>query len=214
MPKPPRRFWTADTHIGHKFVSEIRGFETTEEHDAFLAEQWDATVRPSDIVYVLGDIAINPKRDWAFEWFANRPGTKHLIMGNHDAVHPLFGSRALREQSRPVDGVRKGWEVFRTMNQFAMTTINGQKVMMSHFPYRGEGNRELEERYSEYRLRDEGLPLLHGHTHSSSRIGSVRSLSVQVGVDAWDFTPVSEAQVVEALEYLKKQKEAVGDRTY
>jgi calcineurin-like phosphoesterase family protein len=97
-----------------------------------------------------------------------------------------------------------GWyDVFRTVNSIGMTTINGQKVMLSHFPYQGEGNRDLEERYPEWRLRNVGLPLLHGHTHSKSRIGSVKNRSVHVGVDAWNWGPVSESEVWGTLETIE-----------
>lgn len=197
MAKPPRRFWTSDQHIGHKFVSDIRRFASVEEHDAHLADQWDSFVRPNDIVYVLGDISINPRRDNPFAWFQRRPGIKHLVMGNHDPVHPLFGSKALQAQQRPE------WrETFATMNQHLRVSIGGYKVMLSHFPYHGEGDRNLPERYSEHRLRNVGMPLLHGHTHSIEQWSTGHQL--HVGVDAWDFTPVSESEVLLWL------KEAVG----
>lgn len=216
MPKPPRRYWTSDPHIGHHAVAtKFRPFKTVEDHDRTLAERWDSVIRPNDIVYVQGDIAISPSRDHAFEWFAERPGIKHLVTGNHDAIHPLFGSRAQRERRKAMDQLyRNTWaeaqgddhftpswfDVFETIQEFAMTTINGTKVMMSHFPYRGEGNRDLEERYSEFRLRDEGLLLLHGHTHSHRKVSSLTNGgAIHVGVDAWDWTPVPEAQIVEKM---------------
>lgn len=211
MSKPPRRFWTSDQHIGHNMVAvRHRGFKTVEEHDKTLAEAWDRVVRPNDIVYVLGDISISPRRDGAFKWFRERPGIKHLVSGNHDAVHPMHGARALREQRRAIQTVVDDHDVtvsplswydsFESINSMATTTINGRKIMLSHFPYRGEGNRDLEERYSEYRLRDEGFPILHGHTHSNRKISTLTGGGgIHVGVDAWDWTPVSEAQVSEKL---------------
>lgn len=213
MPKPPRRFWTSDQHIGHKNVATIhRPFKTVEEHDNALAEAWDSVVRPNDIVYVLGDIAINPARDGAFEWFYSRPGRKHLVAGNHDAVHPRFGSRANRERTKALMSFMTGpfsapswFDAFASIDSIGMTTINGQRVMMSHFPYTGEGNRDLPERYSEFRLRDEGLLLLHGHTHSSRKISSLTNAgSIHVGVDAWNWTPVSEAEIVHKMSLMAR----------
>lgn len=210
MPKPPRRFWTSDPHIGHERVATVfRPFESVKDHDDTLARRWDAVVRDQDIVYVTGDIAINPRRDGAFKWFADRPGIKHLILGNHDPLHPLHGSRALRERRRAMDefaynataGIEGGlifpswFDVFATIDSIGMTTINGQKVMMSHFPYSGEGSREIEDRYSEFRLRNEGHALLHGHIHSKRQVTSVVNRMIHIGVDAWDWTPVSEAQI-------------------
>lgn len=38
---------------------------------------------------------------------------------------------------------------------------------MSHYPYArsGDGPERESNRYGEYRLRDTGMPLIHGHTH-------------------------------------------------
>lgn len=196
MSKQPRRFWTSDIHIGHLAVAtRFRPFESVEEHDATLAQNWDTTVRENDIVYVLGDIAINPRRDDAFGWLQRRPGRKHLISGNHDLVHPLHGTKAFQEQRKP-----EWLEVFETVNPFARISIDGRKVLMSHFPLSGEGSRELEERYSEWRIRllPEGAFLLHGHTHSTEKVGD-DPRQIHVGVDAWNWTPVSEQEIAQLM---------------
>jgi calcineurin-like phosphoesterase family protein len=39
---------------------------------------------------------------------------------------------------------------------------------------------------------DNGLPLIHGHVHNSWK---VNGRQINVGVDVWDFTPVSEADL-------------------
>lgn len=44
------------------------------------------------------------------------------------------------------------------------------------------------ERYPEYRLRDTGKPLLHGHVHDAWR---VHGRQINVGLDQWDLRPVS-----------------------
>jgi calcineurin-like phosphoesterase family protein len=70
--------------------------------------------------------------------------------------------------------------------------IDGTDVLMSHFPYDGDSHGE--DRYSQDRLKDIGMPLIHGHTHSSGSPVSLSkrgSLQIHVGQDAWDFTPVS-----------------------
>jgi calcineurin-like phosphoesterase family protein len=50
--------------------------------------------------------------------------------------------------------------------------------MLSHFPYKGD--HKPGDRYPEWRLRDEGLPLLHGHVHSAFLISGRQ---YNVGVD-------------------------------
>lgn len=80
-----RKFFIGDTHFGHvnliHFETGRRQFATIEEHDRFLVNAWNETVRPEDIVYHLGDV-----------FFGQPPigilsalhGTKYLILGNHD----------------------------------------------------------------------------------------------------------------------------------
>ena len=193
-----KRFFTSDQHIGHKLVAGIRGFPDPAEHDRVLAENWDRVVGPDDVVFVLGDISINPKRDGAFEWFRNRPGKKHLIFGNHDEAHPMH-SRCLQAQQDP------NWhETFATMNAWIRLKVQGRTVLLSHFPYEGEGSREIEDRNTEYRLKDSGFALLHGHTHSNltSSLSEAGTPQLHVGLDAWDLNLVPESMVLEWLSYV------------
>lgn len=198
-----KRFFTSDQHIGHKLVSATRGFGTleapdTSAHDAALAENWDRVVGPDDTVFVLGDISINPKRDGAFEWFRERPGKKHLIAGNHDAVHSMH-SKALQAQQDP-----QWTETFATINSWVRLKMLGRTVLLSHFPYEGEGIRDIADRNPEYRMKDAGLPLLHGHTHAKHQAHTSRAGTpmLHVGLDAWGLELVPESTVVEWLEYL------------
>lgn len=58
-------YFTSDPHFGHRKVAEIRGFDSPEEHDAALAANWRAVVRPGDKVWVLGDLAMSsPRTPW------------------------------------------------------------------------------------------------------------------------------------------------------
>ena len=192
-----QRWFTSDTHLGHEFVAKLRGFSSSEEHDAALAEQWDSTVRPDDVVYVLGDIAMNPRKADAFNWFQERPGTKMLISGNHDLVHPAH-SKSLKEQQRPE------WrDTFVTINPFVRIKVLGKTVLLSHFPYEGEGGREnITERWAEYRLRDEGLFLIHGHIHDTltAHYSEKKTPLFHVGLDAHGMNLVSEQTITEWVE--------------
>lgn len=187
-----RVFFTSDLHLEHEHVATTRGFSTTATHDAELAYRWDATVRPEDDVWVTGDVCVGgsalTKR--ALEWVNRRPGVKHLVPGNHCRVHPHH-----RDSHR--------WQrtfmelAFESVQPFARRRIDGQDVLLSHFPYVGDSGPE--ERYTQYRLPCEGLPIIHGHTHSRSRYSQVDHYvgegvtllvpQVHVGLDAWDLTP-------------------------
>ena len=168
-------------------VSEIRGFASPAEHDESIAAGWRARVGKNDTVYVLGDVAVSGFGS-ALAFIDALPGTKHLISGNHDPVHPMH-----RTYSRMLP---RFLEVFKTVGPFLRRKVDGREFMLSHFPYLewGDGTeRPARPKYDQYRLADVGTPLLHGHTHGKER---VHGHSLHVGVDAWDMDPVRESVVL------------------
>lgn len=80
-----RTFVTADLHLGHTKIIQYeparRIFATIAEHDAEIERRWRETVRPTDVVYVLGDVAWNRR---SLDRVRQFPGIKKLVMGNHD----------------------------------------------------------------------------------------------------------------------------------
>ena len=86
-------FLISDTHFSHKNIctftnydgSKLRPFETAEEMDELMIENWNKTVRPIDKVYHLGDVAINRV---GLKVLERLNGKKVLIKGNHD-IFPL-----------------------------------------------------------------------------------------------------------------------------
>lgn len=83
-------FVISDTHFGHRkvieFEREHRPFSTIEEHDRELVTRWNATVRPKDTVWHLGDVFFGG-RD-AHTILGSLNGLKRLVLGNHDG-YPL-----------------------------------------------------------------------------------------------------------------------------
>ena len=201
-------FYTSDLHIGHRLVAEERAerarvvlpavYRTPEEtskavvawHDAALAKNWDKVVSPDDVVVVVGDISAGSGgacRD-ALSWLKERPGRKRLITGNHDPVHGMH-----RDAFKHFAAFA---EVFESVEAFARIRVEGNAIMVSHFPY--DGDHSVEDRHTQYRLRDEGVPVIHGHTHSTDKVSVSRSgtRQIHVGVDAWNLSPVPLSDVV------------------
>lgn len=89
MKHHPQRFVISDTHFNHeKILTFLRAsgkkvrphFNDVYEMNEGIVERWNKAVRPNDIVYHLGDVAM--KRDLSLLPRLN--GKKILILGNHD----------------------------------------------------------------------------------------------------------------------------------
>lgn len=83
-------FFTADMHFGHEnmisFVDyngqKVRPFNTCEECDELMIENWNSMVKPQDKIYVLGDVCFN--KNLGDKIMPRLNGKKCLIRGNHD----------------------------------------------------------------------------------------------------------------------------------
>jgi calcineurin-like phosphoesterase family protein len=178
-------WFTSDLHLGHRLVANLRGFESAADHDAAIVNAWDRMVRKDDDVWVLGDLCASAPHH-ALDLLASMQGRKHLVSGNHDRCHPMHRDAH--------NWQRRYLEVFASVQPFARRKVGGQDVLLSHFPY--ERDRE-EPRYMQYRLRDHGGWLLHGHLHTEDR-GVGRE--IHVGVDAWGLAPVRLEDVTALME--------------
>jgi len=76
------RYFCADLHLGSRYWSKERGFETPDVMDQSLIEQL-SFLKESDKLYVLGDVA-HSKR--ALKKLLDIPCKKVLIKGNHDLM--------------------------------------------------------------------------------------------------------------------------------
>lgn len=183
-------YFTSDLHLHHELVATLRGYNTPTEHDDHIAQIWDETVKPDDQVWILGDLSSGSGSSQyrALEWVSCRPGRKYLITGNHDGCHPMH-----RNSHKWLPDYM---HVFEAVQMAARRRIAGANVLLSHFPYENDRG---EPRYNQWRLRDEGLPIIHGHTHTAtkwefadSENGTPRLRSVHVGWDAWrELVPLS-----------------------
>lgn len=185
-------FFTSDTHFDHGFVADLRGFDSTREHDEWVVDQWNSRVGKRDVVWHLGDVGIgNLSR---FEGSLTRlNGTIHLITGNHDECAPGIFRNAHTKQAKWLDE-------FASIQQFARFKVGDLQFLASHFPFNGEGKRDTPDRFSEFRLRDEGIPLVHGHTHDGDQRLSRSVESSRMFHVGWDahHAPVDRDEIVEA----------------
>lgn len=175
-------WFTSDTHFLHPRVAALRGFSSVAEHDTELVRRWNEVVARGDQVWHCGDVGIGSDTA-VLEIVGQLNGVKHLITGNHDSV--WSGNRNAHR------GFRRWLDQFASIQPFARRRMCGQDVLLSHFPYRGDHT--AEDRYPDYRLRDRGKVLVHGHVHAE---WGVRGRQINVGVDVRDLRPVSGDEVI------------------
>lgn len=54
-------WFSSDLHFGHNkdFIYQARGFNSIEEHDKAIVDNWNSIVDEDDDVYLLGDLMLN-----------------------------------------------------------------------------------------------------------------------------------------------------------
>lgn len=215
----PETWLTADLHVGHVTAVRAKPAEGGEpgrpafrpqfdgsvgEMNEHLVDRWNATVGPDDLVFVLGDFAMGTIAD-TLPIAGRLNGHKWLVPGNHDRcwtglVTAADPERRARQQTK-VDQWRTkyyaaGFEMVAAPILRRIPIGGGIEVDLCHFPYTGDHPGQPD-RFVDQRPSDEGRWLLHGHLHNS--LGRVRERMIDVGVDAWDFTPVHVDQLVEII---------------
>jgi calcineurin-like phosphoesterase family protein len=184
-------FFTSDHHFGHTNIIDYcdRPFHGVGEMDAAMIANWNSVVAPGDTVHHLGDLAMGRRED-SMPLIGLLNGHIILHAGNHDRCWYGHGEKALRfEQDyldAGIDEIHQGPE---------RLVVGEREVMVCHFPYGGDSRDN--ERYDQFRPTDEGLWLLHGHIHDKWQR---HRRMINVGVDTWDFTPVSEEALAELMD--------------
>ena len=142
-------------------VPELREYRLSEQqirqHDDEIIENYNAIVKPGDVVYHLGDFVFPIKVgdrhpfDYAKELFAKMNGEKHLIKGNHD-----------RKWIRKIP--------FVTINDYKEIKVNNQRLVLCHYAFKvwNRGH------YGSWNI--------YGHSHGT--LPDDGGLQIDVGIDA------------------------------
>lgn len=154
------QYWVGDLHFGHEFVSKLRGFNSTDEHDDYILSQL-RELSANDTVYFLGDMTSGRLEHEVrmFKLMSMFKFTKVLYSGNHDSCAAIH---------------RKSWKSrskwssnFDAVLDFGRMRFGNTELIINHYPYAAMGDGEGRDgsRYEQFRLPDVGNPLLHAHTH-------------------------------------------------
>ena len=146
----------------------------TELMNETMLKNWNAKIKPHDIVYFLGDFGFAHQTKLK-EILEQLNGSIHLIKGNHD---------------KPLNGLYK---YFTTVNDLLTISVQDedahggiQFIQMCHYPMLSWDRMY----YNSW--------MLHGHTHGNLKYDK-KFRRVDVGVDNWNFTPVSYSEIKEFL---------------
>jgi calcineurin-like phosphoesterase family protein len=184
-------WFTADTHFGHANIIRYcdRPFADVDAMREGLVQRWNSRVQSGDRVLVLGDFALGQIRE-TLGVLPELNGVKDLVVGNHDRPFDPHPRRRAEWTARYlVAGFRSV-----TIGTVGYMLAGEHPVLIGHFPYAGDS--QVEDRYADQRPYDAGLPIVHGHVHTTWKLNE-RQLNV--GVDVNDYAPVSEAEVIALL---------------
>lgn len=132
-------YYTADLHLGHANVirHDGRPYDSLEEMDETLIENWNSRVRKNDEVFVVGDFCF---RGDSKLYLKRLNGIKHLIIGNHDTAL-LKDKQALA--------------YFATVDQIRDIRDYGKHIVLCHYPI------------AEWNGYYHGSYLVYGHIHNN-----------------------------------------------
>ena len=174
--KKHKILFTSDSHFGHKNILEFcnRPFQNTHEMNETLIKNWNSVVGPKDEIYHLGDFGL-ASPNYIRSILERLNGRKFLIVGNHD--------KSTLKCSDMFEWV-KHLHTLKIQDKRARGGV--RKVILCHYAMRVWDASH----YGSYHL--------YGHSHGT--LPENDTLSFDVGVDSWDFTPITYEQVREKME--------------
>jgi len=169
-------FFSSDHHFFHHNIIEYcdRPFGDINTMKNNIINNHNKMVGKNDIIYVLGDIGIINKA----KFFKLKPlldrmnGRKHLILGNHD-------------ESKPFNYIKIGFTSVHTTMWFE---YGNHTFYMNHDPAVYTTNM--------YNPKD---ILLCGHVHKLFDHLLPKKNVINVGVDVWNFAPISLDRIIKLL---------------
>lgn len=183
-------YFTADPHFGHANIIKYcnRPFADADAMDAALLEGINSRVKQEDTLYIIGDFCMgvggNAKYTESVTRYRQRILCQDvvLIWGNHDQRFPSMES------------------LFRSTHDLLEVTIEGQHLVLCHYAMRVWNRSHTGRSWH-----------LFGHTHGNLA-DDPEALSFDVGVDCWNFRPLSFAEVAARME--EKKANGAGKPIY
>ena len=172
-----KTFFASDHHFFHNNIIKYanRPFDNVWSMNEALIERHNSVVSHKDIVYFVGDFAFTSDEDEVINILKRLNGEKHFVAGNHDKG--MFKERIIKE----FQSFSKS--PFKEIYVHDSDARGGkQSITLCHYALRV------------WNKSHHGSFHLYGHSHGSLP-DDPNSRSFDIGVDCWDFTPVSYEKV-------------------
>ena len=175
-----KTFFTSDLHLGHTNIIKYsnRPFQTIEEMDQALIDNWNRVVSGEDVVYVIGDFSFYKDQQKSLDVLKKLNGAEiHLVMGNHDKHMKQF----VKDEFTTCSAYK---EIYVPDSEASHD--KGQFIILAHYAFRV------------WNKSHHGSWNLYGHSHGSLP-DDPHLRSLDVGVDCWNYTPVSYDEIKEKM---------------
>ncbi len=183
-----QRIWfTSDQHLFHDNIIRLvsRPFDNVDVMGQTILDNLNAVVRPQDVLFSLGDYVW----EGSVQWMKDNLNCKNIYscVGNHDSepdLRKVFGPNKVRDI----------WHI----------KVNDQPIVLCHY------------RMDVWDKSHYGSWHLWGHSHTKrvppgAHDDNDHKFSVDVGVDYWDYKPVSFDQLKTHFEFKKEMiKKRIG----
>jgi len=173
-------YFTSDSHFAHVNILKYcnRPFDTIEEMDSKLIENWNSVVSPNDTVYHLGDVTLGKDGD---RFLSQLNGYIRVLS------YPYHHDKHWLKNYTPLSNVEliSGLEVIEfPARDFEMNTKYKHSITLCHYEMKNWDRKH----YNSWHL--------FGHDHRKEN-KFTGDFSMNIGVDANNFTPVSLEQVTQ-----------------
>lgn len=165
-------YFTSDLHFNHdkEFLYKPRGFNSVEEMNNAIINNWNNIVTDDDLTYVLGDLILggNSGTERGLDLIKQLRGEIKIILGNHDTKARIEAYKTLPNVTSILYADRLKY--------------NGYSFFLTHFPC-------ITSNLEKETLKQCTINLF-GHTHSKDKFYLEYPFMYNVALDAHDNKPV------------------------
>ena len=167
-------YFIADPYFGHVNAIRLcnRPFETIEEMNETLIQNWNERIHGNDTVYIVGDMFFRCADPEAI--LKRLHGKKHLLIGNHDGswIHKVDTTK-----------------YFQSVSHMLETSDGEHALTLCHYPLLSWNHQKR-------------AYMIYGHLHANTDVDYMpqifsRPNMLNAGVDINGFKPVTFSELVE-----------------